>query len=296
MKKLLSKFYILGLIALTVLFMAIIWNLTFAELFEEYHIRKRVLEAASINIPAKNLTEQISFKKAILESDERVKHYLGYRVLEEKRLKGHFHHIDFDFTADKTSFCIGCHGDIPHDKIKEFRAFGNMHASFLSCQTCHVRLEGNAKTGIFTWYDRTTGEIVPNPDMEGILPGTYRSKIIPFERVNGKIRRIDTQERINFAREYREMENRLTDTQKSKAKKIIHKIVSKTPYSCEDCHQKQTSVLPFKDLGYPPQRMESIVNTEIVGMIKNYTQFYMPRMLQPGFGNEKQEKGKSSDS
>ena len=95
--------------------------------------------------------------------------------------------------------------------------------------------------------------------MEGTLPGTYQSKIIPFESTNGKLQRVDTPDRINFAREYREMENKLTDTQKSKAKKIIHKIVSKKPYSCEDCHQEQASVLPFESLGYPPQRIKSIV-------------------------------------
>ena len=281
---------------LMLLFMAIIWNLTFAELFEVYDFRQKLLATATANIPPKKPAEKISFKKAILESDERVKHYLGYRVLEETRLKGHFHHIDFDFAADKTSYCIECHGDIPHDKIKELRVFTNMHASFLSCQTCHVRLEGNTKTSIFKWYDRTTGEIVSSPDLTGTLPGTYQSKIIPFERTNGKLQRVDTPDRIGFAREYREMENSLTDTQKSKAKKIIHKIVSKKPYACEDCHQKEAPVLPFENLGYPPQRIKSIVDTEIVGMIKKYTQFYIPRMLQPGIGIEKQGGGMSSDS
>ena len=48
---------------------------------------------------------------------------------------------------DKSNYCITCHGDIPHDKVKEIRAFGNMHSSFISCQACHIRLEGAGDQG-----------------------------------------------------------------------------------------------------------------------------------------------------
>ena len=284
MKKVLATLYTLGLMGLTLVFMVVIWNLTFAHLFKEYHSRKKVSGVAEANVAPETVKSPATFKEAILESEKRVKHYLGYRVLEERHIKDHFHHIDFDFHPDKISYCIECHGDIPHDKIKEVRAFANMHASFLSCQTCHVRLEGEARTGVFKWYDRTTGEIVASPDMAGSLPGAYRSKIVPFEKSGGKLQRVDTSERINFSREYRQMEPSLSDTQKSKAKKIIHNNVSAKPYICEDCHQREVPVLPFRALGYPQNRIDAIANTEIIGMIKNYTQFYMPRMLQPGFG------------
>ncbi len=291
-KTLLSKLYILGFLCLTVFFMLIIWKVTFGHLVEVSHIKNWVEELAKINKEQKKENkkenDEVSFKEAILDGEERVKHYLGYRVLEEIRLKDHFHHIDFDFKPDKRSYCIECHGDMPHGKVKELRAFGNMHASYIACQTCHVRLEGPEETGVFKWYDRTSGEIVPSPVKEGVFPGTYESKIIPFVRVNGELRRIDTQERINFAKEYREMEQTLTDIQKSKARKIIHKIVSQNPYICEDCHQKEAPVLPFKALGYKERRMDAVVSTEVIGMIKNYTKFYIPRMLHPGIGNGKQ--------
>ena len=289
-KKLLSKLYILGFMALTVFFMLIIWNVTFGHLVDTNHLRKRVEEIVkNVGEDQKKVKEQTgaSFQETILKSEERVKHYLGYRVLEELRIKDHFHHIDFDFKPDQRLYCISCHGDMPHGKVKELRAFGNMHASFIACQTCHVRLEGSEKTGVFKWYDRTTGEIVPSPVKEGILPGTYKSKIIPFVRINGKLQRIDTQERVEFAQEYSKMEDTLTDIQKAKAKKIIHNIVSKKPYMCEDCHQRENSLLPFEELGYKPKRINAFVGTEVIGMIKNYTKFYMPRMLHPGTGDEK---------
>ena len=287
-KKLLSKLYILAFMALTVFFMLIIWKVTFGHLVDTNHLRKRAEDIAKNVIQGqhkKKETAGVSFKESILEGEERVKHYLGYKVLEELRIKDHFHHVGFDFKPDKRSYCIGCHGDIPHSKIKEIRAFANMHASYIACQTCHVRLEGSEKTGVFKWYDRTTGEIVPSPVKEGAPPGTYGRKIIPFVNINGKLQRIDTQERIQFAKDYSKMEKTLTDIQKAKAKQIIHKIVSKKPYMCEDCHQKEAPILPYEKLGYKTRRIAAFESTEVVGMIRKYTKFFIPKMLHPGVGN-----------
>ena len=286
MKKLLAKLYILGSLALTVIFIIIIWKVTFGHIVEEYHARQRVVEIEKIKEGQQKEKEKITFQEAILDGEERQKIYLGYRVLEQRWIEGHFHHIDFDFKPDKTNYCIECHGDLPHDKIKELRAFGNMHASFIACQTCHVRLEGDAQTGIFKWYDRETGDSVPSPVKESVMPGTYDAKIMPLERVDGKLQRVDTPARIEFAREYQEQEKTLTEIQKTKARKIIHNIVSKKPRLCEECHRKENPVLPFKELGYPQHRVDIFVSTEVIGMIKNYTKFYIPRILDPGEGSK----------
>ena len=280
MKKLLAKLYILASMAITVMLTVIIWKVTFGHIVEEYHLRQRNLEIAKQQTEQKKAEEEkITFQNTILEGEERVKHYLGYRVIEQIRLEGHFHHIDFEFKPDKTNYCVECHGDLPHNKVKELRAFGNMHASFIACQTCHVVLEGEATSGVFKWYDRETGNIVKSPVKEGVAPGTYTAKIMPLERVNGRLQRIDTPERIEFSREYQKNEKTLTEIQKSKAQRIIHSIVSKKPYLCEQCHQKESPVLPLLELGYPQHRIDAIVSTEVIGMIKNYTQFYIPMML-----------------
>ncbi len=288
MKKILAKLYILvGLVA-TVFFTILIWNLTFGKIVKEYHNRRQTEVIIKDQALAKQVKEkaEATFKEAILESEETVKHYLGYRILEQRFIKGHFHHIDFDFKPDNRNYCIECHGDIPHDKIKQLRAFDNMHASFIACQTCHMRFEGEAKTGVFKWYDRESGEIIPSPVKEGVLPGTYNAKILPFERTNGILQAVDTPERIAFAREYRETEATLSEVQKSKAKKIIHNMVSQKPYMCEECHQKEASLLPLKELGYPPHRIDAFVSTEVIGMIKKYTEFYIPLLLDPGVGSK----------
>ena len=291
-KKLFQKLYILAFMALTVFFMLIIWKVTFGHLVDTNFLRKRVEDIAKnvvMKKQEKKETTGVSFRESILKGEERVKHYLGYRVLEELRIKDHFHHIGFDFKPDKRSYCIKCHGDIPHSKIKEIRAFANMHASYIACQTCHVKLEGPQKTGVFKWYDRTTGKIVPSPVKEGVPPGSYQSKIIPFVRINGKLQRIDTPDEIQFTKDYLTMEKTLTDIQKAKAKKIIHKIVSAKPYLCEDCHQKESPVLPYKELGYSAKRIDAFEGTEVVGMIRNYTKFFIPKMLHPGLTDSEAE-------
>lgn len=288
MKAFMFKIYMLGFMVLTVFFIIIIWKVTFGHIVHEYTGRKEAQEIAEFKEGKAKDEGKTAFEKIILESDERVKHYLGYRILEETRIKGHFHHIGFDIGPDNRSYCVKCHGDMPHDAVKEIRAFLNMHAFFIACQTCHVKLEDERKSGVFKWYDRATGEIVESP-VGSARPGTFRAKIIPFERINEDLVRVDSRDRTEFATEYRARERKLTETQKSRAKKLIHKIVSKKPVICEDCHQKENPHLPLEALGYPKERVNSITGTEVVGMIKNYTEFYMPKMLQPGVVNKKEE-------
>jgi hypothetical protein len=281
MKEFFFKIYTLGFLVLTVFFMFIIWKVTFHHIIEERHHRKEIEEIKQFKEEMKKKVEKTTFEKVILESEERIKHYLGYRILEEQRIEGHFHHIDFDIGPDKRNYCITCHGDIPHDTVRDLRAFLNMHAYFISCQTCHVKLEGEARTGVFKWYDRATGEIIESK-VQNTRPGRYKAKIVPFERLDGKLIAIDSQERIAFALEFRDRKQTLTEAQKSRAKKIIHKIVSKQPHICEDCHQSENPLLPLDALGYPKERKDSILGTEVIGMINKYTEFYMPKMLHPG--------------
>ncbi len=286
MKTFLFKIYMIAFMVLTVFFIVVIWKVTFAHIIEEHHERSEAVEIAKYKEEQVKKVKNTTFEKIILESEARVKHYLGYRILEEARIEGHFHHIGFDIGPDNRSYCVKCHGDMPHDAVKELRAFLNMHAFFIGCQTCHVKLEKAETTGVFKWYDRSTGEIVESPVQKDI-PGTYRAKLIPFEKVNGGLERVDSRERIDFANEYKSRENNLTEAQKSRAKKLIHQVVSKLPYICEDCHQKENPLLPLEAIGYSKERIDSITSTEVVGMIKNYTKFYMPAMLQPGSSKKK---------
>lgn len=285
-KTVLSKIYLL-LIMLFMVFCSIVtYKLTFAHIIHEYLERKEI-EAPEKERKKheKEAKKNLTFEQ-LLSTEERVQHNLGYRVIDERRIKGHFHHIDYDAPSDKRSYCIGCHGDMPHDKVKALRAFLNMHAAYVACQVCHMKLEGANKTGIYRWYDRETGEIVESPAGESSRPGMYKAKIIPFELVDGKPVRVDNDERTQFALEFRnaEKQGKVSEAQKSKAKKLIHNILAEHPHMCEDCHQKEAPLLPFTKLGFSQKRIDQFVSTEVVGMIRNYTKFYMPRMLNPGMG------------
>jgi hypothetical protein len=294
MKNIFYKVYIFGFMILTVFFMIIIWKVTFAHIIEEYHNRKELTAVEQLKEQKAQEQRKGTFEKVILEGEETVKHYLGYKVLEEQRIEGHFHHIGFTIGPDNRSHCVQCHGDMPHDNIKELRAFLNMHAFFIGCQTCHISEEVEKNVVEYKWYNRATGELVSSP-VTTKAPGTYGAKILPMESIAGGVQRIDSKERIEFAAEYREREKSLTEGQKSKAQKLIHKVVGKKPHICEDCHKKEKPLLALKSLGYPVERIDSILSTEVVGMIKNYTKFYMPHMLMPGEsrkGEQRPEKKK----
>ncbi len=282
MKTIFIKLYIIAFMVVVVYFGVTIWNLTFAHIIHEYHERKTEKEKHK----EKPLEINKSFEQVILKSEKRVKNYLGYRVLEQQYIKGHFHHIGLDIGPDKYSYCSSCHGDMPHDSVtKDLRAFLNMHAFFISCQACHSRPEGGMAPREYKWYDRETGEIIPSP-VNGAPPGTYKAKIIPFVMENGSMERIDNKARIEFVAQYRLNEKDLSEGQKSKSKSMIHNVISKKPVMCEECHTSENPLLPLENLGYPKRRVDSITSTEVVGMIKNYTKFYMPKMLNPGVGKQ----------
>jgi hypothetical protein len=266
---------------LTIVYMVIIWKVTFGHLIEAIEKRKMVTNATKELSTQKRQNTVSALKKTLYEGDERVKHYLGYRILETIRIEGHFHHIDFDIKPDKRSYCNKCHGDMPHKKVKEVRAFWNMHALFMACETCHMRFDDPKLPPTYKWYDRQSGEIVASPVGQG-KPGSYSAKIIPFEMENGHMVRVDSDQRIAFADEFIKAQSSLTEIQKSKGIKLMHQITSKKPYVCDDCHRKEKPILSLKELGYPPERIASIESNEVVGMIDKYKSFFLPDFMKPG--------------
>ena len=88
-----------------------------------------------------------AFDAFVALTEKKVERHLGEWEFSEPKIPGHFHHIGRWYESDKLSFCIECHGPIPHAKSPKERAFLNMHALFISCQVCHVQeKEGIAHT------------------------------------------------------------------------------------------------------------------------------------------------------
>jgi hypothetical protein len=268
-------------LGLTVVYMVLIWNLTFGHLIKAVSKRHAVLKTTKELAAKKRQNTGQSLQKSLFAGDERVKQYLGYRILDTIRLEGHFHHIDFDILPDKRSYCNKCHGDMPHNKTKEVRAFWNMHAFFMACETCHIRFDDPTAPPAYQWYDRQSGQIVDSP-VPGAKPGFYRAKIVPFERANGNLVRVDSEERITFASEFIKVGNTLSEFQKSRAIKLIHQLNNKKPYVCDDCHRKENPVLSLRDLVYPQERIAFLESNEVVGMIDKYKTFFLPDFMKPG--------------
>lgn len=281
MIRLLKILLILFSLGLTVVYMVLIWNLTFGHLIEAISERRAMVKNVAELAAQKRQNTIHTLQKSVFAGDERVKQYLGYRVLETIRLEGHFHHIDFEIQPDKRSYCIKCHGDMPHKKVKEVRAFWNMHASFMACETCHTRFDDANARPAYQWYDRRSGQMVESPVPHSRV-GLYSAKIVPLERSQGQLLRVDSEERIAFADEFIKVGNTLSEFQKAKAIKMIHQVNSPKPYVCADCHRRENPILSLRELGYPPERRAFLESNEVVGMIDKYKVFFLPDFMKPG--------------
>lgn len=281
MKRFLRAALLVFSLGLTLVYMVLIWKLTFGHLIHEVTQRRaESKQVAALKAQVRQNTLH-SLQQTLFARNERVKHYLGYRVIDTIRLAGHFHHIDFELQPDRRSHCIKCHGDMPHDKVKETRAFWNMHAYFMACETCHLRFDDAKEPPVYKWYDRQTGDIVESPVAKS-RAGFYGAKIVPLERVNGTLARVDSDERIRVATEFVKLEPTLDEFQKAKAVKLIHQQNAKKPYVCDDCHRKDKPILSLRELGYPEERIASLESNEVVGMIEKYKTFFLPELLKPG--------------
>jgi hypothetical protein len=273
-RKLLSAAYSLLFAAIVVFVAVIVWKETFGHVwhvFAERHHTASVVEGIEEEMEAE--AEMDRSLDELLGEGEQVKLYLGYRVLETSRLEGHFHHIDMTVQPDRRSQCVTCHGDLPHDKVPEVRAFWNMHTFLLACETCHVRLPAAASGDDYRWYDLESGALIDDPAV-GTRPVPYTAKIVPMERVDGSLRRVDSQERLDRAAAFAEEEGTLSQEREDAEIDGLHEHLAEEPHVCDDCHGAEP-LLPLEDLGYPQNRIESILGTEVIDMLEEYKTFYM---------------------
>ncbi|MBW2255541.1 MAG: hypothetical protein JRI25_13205 [Deltaproteobacteria bacterium] len=278
----------------------VLWHETFGHIIESFEERSEIaaytaeIEARQSEATAEVLeTPEPIGEPAldeILAEAKTLEHDLGYRVVEAKHIVGRFHHTDMPVQRDSRSYCMTCHGDIPHRETTGKRAFWNMHSHFLGCETCHVRLEGDQKTGVFGWYDRETGEIIDPPLVDAKLVEST-AKIIPFERVSGELRRVDSEPRIAAAKDFLSRRDALTEDQKTLEMDALHEILTEVPYQCDDCHQTDRPLLPYEALGYPQRRIDSLRSNEVVGIFDRYRKFYLPGLLEPPEDPEPDEVG-----
>ncbi|MEW7987505.1 MAG: hypothetical protein AB2805_05730 [Candidatus Thiodiazotropha sp.] len=239
--------------------------------------------------------------RMIAESSETTRTDLGYRIIEQPRIEGRFHHIGFSLEQDKTNVCVRCHGTVPHDQSKEIRSFLNMHVFYLACETCHVQAENGQEAWKFRWYSKQNGKAVANPpqlveidrkvrrssddfERKYVAYGDYGAKVAPGFYKEDRFRFVNGEEEMVVTEKYLEQKSELTADQQSQMRKVIHKKVTEDPLPCDQCHRGEDPYIPFAKLGYPPRRVRQLQSTNVVSMIRKYKEFYIPSFLRPGEG------------
>jgi len=221
------------------------------------------------------------FDSVLALTEKKVVRYLGEWEFLEPKLPGHFHHIGRWYSADKQNFCITCHGQTPHSRSPQLRAFLNMHNLFISCQVCHVREQPDVAPTRFGWAGITDGKLCSSPDMIEYPWGEYDAKIVPLQGPENKLEQVNLKEEEDFAKEFLKRRDNLGDQQKVIANKFIHRRCVETPVHCSDCHDSKNTFLPYTALGYSSERAEFLVSTEVADLIRRYETFHMPNLLQP---------------
>ena len=189
--------------------------------------------------------------------------------------KQHFHNLDETVfkTANSPSVCMKCHGSYPHSKSKKIRAFLNAHAYFMACEVCHLE-DKKRNFASFKWLDDKTGKVM------NFYPTKLKAKIIPVEVVNGSIQRLDESSDREFVDKYLALRDSLDADQEAAAKVRMHKNVSDTSITCNECHTSENiPYIPYDELYYSQQRIDDLAGTNIVGMINKYKRFYIPNLL-----------------
>ncbi len=290
-KNLIFKAYVILLMAFTVWYGTFMYPLIFG--FEG----KEEAEASLRDLGHEGTEEERLFVNLIASKGETKKTDLGYRVIEQPYIAGRFHHIGFEIEEDKASTCVGCHGNVPHNKSKEIRSFLNMHAFYTACQTCHIRAEGESQRLAFRWSDKQTGEQTVNPialvkieDLQAMgdqnsypAYGDYGAKIAPGRVMENtfSFEKVSDEKAKAVMDRYITQEKTLTTQQKSQMNEFLHKRITKTPVACDECHNSTEPYIPFAELGYPPRRVDELTDSSVVGMIEKYKEFFIPDFISP---------------
>ena len=291
-KTVIHKLYILALMCFTVWYGFFLYPIIFGHGADHEVEELIVSEGEGSFLDEIGTEEERMFQKALEEQTKTATTNLGYMVVEEQYVQGHFHHVGMKVESDDTNLCIRCHGAVPHDKAKSIRAFLNMHAFYVACETCHIQpKEDSSQKWVFRWYDKSEGNVISNPpgltSDDKSMYGNYGAKIAPGRLLSdGTFKFLNGEKERAFVEKYLKEKDLLASTQQSKMKKVIHRNINEEPLMCDGCHtpDKEKAYLPFVQLGYPKRRMQDLTSTEVVGMIEKYQEFYMPKFLMPGEG------------
>lgn len=222
------------------------------------------------------------------ERPELLKKIKYQRYTESQR---HFHNIPAINKVDlgKKPVCFQCHGDYPHSKKRMIRTLLNMHTQFIGCMTCHIDPRKKPEEDYtFHWLNYSGIDVQGAPFGTDINPETGQlidtddvySKIIVYSKDNGEEELLEITEDNPDVKDFLQIKDNLSDEDKESVKKRFHALVMAKGRFCTRCHSdEEKSYLPFRSLGFSEQRIKSVTNLNIVGIVEKYREFYMPNLF-----------------
>ncbi|MGD9807951.1 MAG: cytochrome C [Deferribacterales bacterium] len=230
-----------------------------------------------------NMSADDKLFQEMLSGAEEGGHGVARKDINEIHRLYEFHKSERNAVLDTQNLCVSCHGDVPHDKKKEIRAFLNMHTFFMACETCHID-NGDVVDTKYVWYNKTTGVKRDTLELDTYLADT-QYKLIPQNRTGEEKEVYATEKMQKYVAQFKDSVGGMLPSAKSAALKVIHRPMSevKDTVHCENCHtaDRSKAYLPFAEIGYPERRTDQLVGNEVVGMIEKYKQFYLPDFLAP---------------
>jgi len=228
-----------------------------------------------------NLTKEEKLYQQMLEGIDKKEADSGYKDIGKAHELYTFHNSKIIVEKDTQNYCITCHGDVPHDKKKEIRSFLNMHAFFLACETCHIKVE-KPEDRRFVWYNKVTGEVLDNIDIKSYLGNTVY-KLLVLKKEGKEYLPYATSQMKKYILEFNKNVANMSSSAKSAGLKVIHRPMSEKSVQCDLCHTTNVkeAYIPLEKVGYPQNRISIILGNEVVGMIKKYEKFYFPGFLKP---------------
>ncbi len=146
------------------------------------------------------------------------------------------------------SNCQNCHGSFPHTKNVRLRAFANLHASKLYCETCHLEPGNSSQAISYAWYN---GDKLQEPEPDVMLSGL--EALVSYVIEDGKKRPL-FMEKDSLNPEWR---------------------ISLSGRACQVCHFGEGKyVIDFRSLGYDEEQVYNLNNSKALGMLIKRKTFY----------------------
>ena len=206
---------------------------------------------------------------------------------ERKQLHDHFHLTTEDRNLEawaEKDACIICHSPYPHGKKSKAKALMNLHTEFLTCQSCHIKIDQGEEMR-FGWINPTGFKPTGKPygttiDLQtGMFVQTddHYSKLTPFRKANGVWGPVIPQTAADLDLKPTVDYSHIEDWKKYHTETELEEFVR-----CSSCHSP-AGILDFAGLGFEPARVNQLERLEVSGMFTNYEVFYFPDLFKDKF-------------